>query len=180
MTKTHKSITKNKKKYLEKWTKLKCKEILFDSKCDDQDYQTSVLNKRIIGRKQLLFLIEDETKEKFGYYLNTEIQQDYQHIQRTDEKSFHFNLNKSMKYPIKILKYGNKFQLFDNNNSMLIQLGDINLKKKSDKKESFYKHRDCVSFDYKGLTVPFSFPIHYLTFEKMCFNPKRIVVLQMN
>ena len=71
---------------------MKCSEILFDSDVDDWSEDTSVFNERIIGKKQLTFLIEDEDGEIFGYYLNTEVVEDYGWKQETDSKSFHFNL----------------------------------------------------------------------------------------
>ena len=64
-------------KQLEEWTGLECGEILFDSTVDDWAMRTSVFDERIIGRKQLIFLIEDEDGEKFGYYLNTEVIEKY-------------------------------------------------------------------------------------------------------
>ena len=40
---------------------------------EDFEYGKSVFNERIIGRKQFVFLIEEEGGEKFGYYLNSEV-----------------------------------------------------------------------------------------------------------
>ena len=44
-------------KQLEEWTELKCSEIVFDSNVDNWDKNTSVLNERIIGKKQVAFVI---------------------------------------------------------------------------------------------------------------------------
>ena len=56
-------------------------------------------------------MIEDEDGEIFGYYLNTEIVEEYRWYQVTDSKSFHFNLqsknnrlNQPMKFEIKDTK----------------------------------------------------------------------------
>ena len=57
-----------------------------------------MLNEKIIGRKYLTFLIEDENGEKFGFYLNDEMTtNEYKKWIKVDNKSFHFNLNKNNK-----------------------------------------------------------------------------------
>ena len=53
-------------KQLEKWTELKCSDIVFDSNIDDWSQGLSEFDRRIIGNKQLTFLIEDEDGEIFG------------------------------------------------------------------------------------------------------------------
>ena len=75
------------------WTGLKWGETLFDSNVDNWSKDTSVLNERIIGKKQLVFIIEDDRGEIFGYYMNTEVIEKYCERQETDLKSFHFNLH---------------------------------------------------------------------------------------
>ena len=109
------SLLKEKEqKQLEEWTGLKIGEIIFDSNIDDWKQNTSVLNEQIIGKKQLLFLVEDNEGEIFGYYLNSEIFKnvEYKKWMKTDTKTFHFNLysqgrlNGSKRFDIKnINKY---------------------------------------------------------------------------
>ena len=71
-------LSANEKNQLEEWTGLKCSDIVFDSDVDNWSVRTSVFNERIIGKKQLVFLIEDKDEgEKFGYYLNTEVVEKY-------------------------------------------------------------------------------------------------------
>ena len=96
-------ITTEQHKQLEEWTGLKCTDIVFDSNVDNWSAYTSVLNDRIIGKKQLVFLIEDEDGEKFGYYLNTEVVEKYDDWIKTDYKSFEFNLvsNGRLQHPMK-------------------------------------------------------------------------------
>ena len=48
---------------LEEWTGLKCTDIIFDSNVDNWSVDTSVFNERIIGNKQMVFLIEDSKEE---------------------------------------------------------------------------------------------------------------------
>ena len=62
---------------IEEWTGLYCGEILFDSEIDNWKKNESVFDERIKGRKQLLFIIEDEYHEQFGYYLNTKVNNKY-------------------------------------------------------------------------------------------------------
>ena len=103
-------------KQLEEWTELKCCDLLFDSEIDNWLKYYSVLNERIIGKKQLVFVIENENGEIFGYYLNTEIIEEYKNHE-TDLNSFHFNLQsngrleKPMKFEIKDFTKG--YILFD-------------------------------------------------------------------
>ena len=105
-------ISDNHKKQLEEWTSLKCSDILFDSNIDNWDYKTSILNERIIRKKQLAFVIEDEDGEIFGYYCNTKVINKYDNYQQTDFKSFEFNLqsqnnrlDKPMMFKIKNLEH---------------------------------------------------------------------------
>ena len=85
-------LTPEEQKQFEEWTGLQCSDIVFDSNVDNWSKDTSVFNERIIGKKQLVFLIEDEDGEKFGYYLNTQVIEKYGKWIETDKKSFHFNL----------------------------------------------------------------------------------------
>ena len=63
-------LDENEKNQLEQWTNKKCGEVIFDSDKDNWSKDTSVFNERIIGKKQLVFLIEDSEGEKFGYELS--------------------------------------------------------------------------------------------------------------
>ena len=77
---------------IEKWTELECEEIIFDSRKDNWAKNTSVFNDKIMGKEHLLFVIEDEEGEKFGYYLNSQIVKKYDELIKIDNKSFLFNL----------------------------------------------------------------------------------------
>ena len=124
-------------KQLEEWTSLKCSEILFDSDVDNWPEEPPILNERIIGKKQLAFIIEDIDGEIFGYYCNTQIVEQYGFPgQETDNKSFHFNLQSNgrlkqpMKFEIKNLIFGG-IRLYQKSTISLIKLGDIKLAKKN-------------------------------------------------
>ena len=58
------------KRQMEEWTGLKCGEIIFDSDQDDWEEITSEFNHKILGKRQLMFVVEDSKGEKFGYYSN--------------------------------------------------------------------------------------------------------------
>ena len=177
-----KTIEYEQKKQLEEWTSLKCYDILFDSNVDDWSEDTSVFNDRIIGNKQLTFLIEDEDGEKFGYYLNTQVVEEYSWRQ-TDSKSFEFNLQsqnnrlkKPMKFEIKDLKKG-RIYLHGKSDDELIWLEDIWLIKENYKDKSF-----CVQnedrFDYHGIENALCGKEQDIL-GRMYFTPKRILVIQM-
>ena len=71
------NLTSKEKKQIEEWCELKCGEIIFDSDVENWPTNSSILNDKIIGKKQLVFIIEDDENEKFGYYLNTEIVEEF-------------------------------------------------------------------------------------------------------
>ena len=166
-------------KQLEEWTSLKCSDVLFDSDRDNWKERTSVFDSKIIGNKQLVFLIEDEDGEKFGYYLNSEIIDNYISTMKTDQKSFLFNLesngrlSEAMKFEIKD-KYKGGYKLCDKSQYWLIELGDIRLFKENNKNDSHCYQNDDI-FDYHGIDKA-------LCGKKEFYNsfiPKRIVVIQM-
>ena len=165
---------------LEQWTSLKCSEIVFDSMKHNWATETSVLNERIIGKSKLVFLIEDEDGEKFGYFEHTKIQNNIKSFVTTDEYSFHFNLqsqygrlDSSMKFEI-INKQRGGYRLYHNNQWDLIRIGDIKLFKENHKNDSVCDE-DELGFSYHSLKSSlcgksgFDHPM----------KPKRIVVIQM-
>ena len=166
---------------LEEWTSLKCSEILFDSNVDDWSYETSILNERIIGKKQLTFIVEDEDGEIFGYYSNTRVVEDYSFPQITNYKSFQFNLQSQnnrlkqpMKFEIKDLKLGGIY-LFEKSVPNLICLGNIYLYKENNK--SFCHQNDL--FEYHGIENALRGETPNKSGTANLFTPKRILVIQM-
>ena len=173
---------------LEIWTSLKCSDILFDSTVDDWMKDTSVFDDRIKGRKQLIFLIEDEDHELFGYYLNTKIKNNYnkKFYTQTDDKSFEFNLKSKnnrllqpMKFEIKKLKCG--YVMFSKSNEKLIELGNIILKKENDKQSVCYKNED--TYDNKGILNALCGKTRYqqgAEWKGEWFIPLQFIVIQMD
>ena len=166
-------------KQLEEWTELKCSNILFDSNIDDWTEDTSVLNERIIRKKQIVFLIEDEDNEIFGYYLNTKVNEEYNDRQQTDSKTFEFNLQsrknrlkQPMKFEIKNYFYSG-IELCQKTNKFLIGLGDISLRKENKKNESYCSQSESY-IDFHGIEKALCgkiYPKNFIT--------KRIIVIQM-
>ena len=175
----HKLIQENPTKQIEEWTNLFCSETIFDSDIDDWS-SSEILNKRIKGRNKLLFLIESEDDETFGYYLSTTVTSIFNKKNKTDSQSFHFNLKSNgrlagmKKFEINELEEG--YVLFRNTDLQLIQLGDIILFTKQNKNESFCRFQYDNNFNYQNIENA----ICGKTGWKNPFVPKRITVVQMN
>ena len=170
---------------LEEWTSLKCSEVLFDTNIDQWSENTSVFNEKIMGKSKISFLIETEDGYKFGYYLNTEIKEEFDDNKKfyvwteTDDKTFEFNLqsngdiSKPMKYEIKLNTQG--YRLSKNSAAYLISMGDIWLYKEN-KKHKSYCVQDKTYFYYHDVENALCGKIGY----NKPFTPKRIVVIQMS
>ena len=191
-------VKENHRKQIEEWTRMKYNGIIFNSDVDNWSIYTSVFNKRISQKKQLIFLIEDTDGNIFGYYLNTQFDDNIFHCgmsAESDSKTFHFNLQTKyyrlpgpMKFEIKdsetrgykMFDYWN-FQksggycCFSNNHESLITLGDIHLFKENDKNQS-YCNQDGKTFNYYGIENALR---GYQSRYNNKFIPKRILVIQM-
>ena len=155
---------------------MKLRNIIFNS---DEDYwnNTSTLNEIIIGKKQLVFLIEDDNGERFGYYSNNSLQEIYLSLQQADNKSFHFNLNsngrlsKPMKFEIKNLKRG--YYYYPTHISKLIDIGDITLHKHNWKQKStwlpqsdYFMYHELQNSCYEKEIHLLSFLSHFVSFKR--------------
>ena len=163
-------------KQLEQWTGLKCGEVVFDSDLNNWNKNNCDLNSKIIGRKQLVFLIEDENGEKFGYYLNTKMIRNYMKNKPADWKSFQFNIESNgrlatmEKYEIKDI-YSGGYKMNRETEEMLITLGDIVLMKKERKNKSLCYNDKKKSFDFDDEK--------YVMTGRKHFCVERLVVIQM-
>ena len=177
-------ISADEKVQLEEWTNKRCCGVVFDSDIDNWNENTSLLNEKIIGKKQLVFLIEDEDGEKFGYYLNNEIVEKYEERIPTDYQSFHFNLFSNgrlyqpMKFEIKNTVKGG-YVLYNNSYDNLISCGNMSLYKQNNKGQS-HCIQDDSNFDYKGIQKALCGKIGSWDDGNKLFTPIRIIVLQMN
>ena len=86
-------------KQIEEWTNKKVGEVVFDSNIHNWRQNTSEFDSKVFNRSNLIFVVEDESGNKFGGYVNTKIDKYYwkeygqwkgQRI--TDPKAFVFSL----------------------------------------------------------------------------------------
>ena len=184
-------------KQLEEWTGLKCNEIIFDTNIDKWDTRDRIIFNKTILKDQLIFMIEDEDGEIFGYYLNTEILNNrcFGASNIADDKSFHFNLQsknnrlgKPMKFEIKNLKRGGvtTFQTQSPrvSHKLFFKAGDIFFCPKYFKDKSFCEQNED-RFNYHGIDKALcgkgkvsDSPKDCMT-EEECFNPKSLLIIQM-
>ena len=127
-------LSNDDKKQIEEWTGLKFGETIFNSEIDNWSIGTSVFNDKILGKKQLVFLIFFEKGEKIGYYLDTKVEINSYKETETNMKSFQFNLKSNeklfqpMKFEIKDPEKGG-YCLCEKNEEELMYLGTILLTK---------------------------------------------------
>ena len=160
---------------MKEWTSLSFGSIIFDTTFHNWSKYSSELNTKVLGKKQLLFIIEEEDiGEKFGFYLHSEISWNF-HTMKPHQKSFHFNFNNCdnlLKFEIRKLKY--EYILFPNESDELIQIGDIILYKKHK-----YDQCECISihwnnFYYHDIKRTLCTSIGYGN-----FNLKRLLIIEM-
>ena len=183
-------LSDKQKHLLEEWTSLKCFEIIFNSDIDDWSQYTSEFNRKIKEKKELVFLIESEDGQKFGYFCNKTIV--FERVDESlygDNKTFVFNLEsngrleKPMKFDMEDEREGS-IVFWEDHSIYLIQLGDIFLSKKDDKDESFCidNYYQKNGFNYNKIDNALcgtskSFDDHW--YDGDTFDLKRIVVIQM-
>ena len=139
----------------------------------------SVFDDKILGRGNLIFVIEDTNGNKFGYYLSSNISSINNTI--SDEHAFLFTLKNNGR-----VTEGNGMMKFEytkkewacfiesKTSNMLIGLGDgftICLYKSQKRSDSFYKQYDEY-FNCHGTK-------DVVLGRDKEFTPKRIIVIQM-
>ena len=178
-------------KQLEEWTSLKCSEIIFDSEVDNWKKYECVLNDKIIGKRQLAFLIEEQNGELFGCYFNTVIEKNDYCICYSDEKTFLFNLkchNGRLPHPMKFERKANKhgsITLGKTTSNLLIRFGNLVLHKEDCESDSYYSNSYTECYEHHGIENALcGKSLHYnSTIYKMegeYIKIKRIIVIQMN
>ena len=75
---------------LEQWTNKKCLEVIFDSDKDNWSENTSVFGDKLMNKSNLVFVIEEENNNKFGYYFNGTVKTDGSNMKA--QGSFMFTL----------------------------------------------------------------------------------------
>ena len=153
-------FSQQEQKQLEEWTGLKCNDIIFDSNKDNCSQYISELNERILGKKQLVFLIENDDGERFGFYMNPPLIETCENWGIiADFKSFHFNLKSKnnrlpqpMKFEIKNIYYGVTVNY--KSHWQLMQIGQIEVGKFFEEEKYHYNSYTWQSdevFDYHDI-----------------------------
>ena len=165
-------IKENEIKQLEKWTELSLGDIVFDSEIDNWNQNSSMFDRRIIGKCQLLFLIEDTEGKLYGSFIYSQIKNECNNEIDTDSYSFLFSLrsNKETFNPKKMNDIYH-YILFDKNSKYLINFNqELIIGKENHSNESeWFTHKRKYNFKKKrGANESFG-----------SFIPKRITVIQM-
>ena len=163
-------LTKQHFERLEEWSGLIFDDLIFDSKNDDWKSKTT-FEEKMKGKKQFIILIETKNGEKFGCFVNNQIQK--LNTSFFDNNIFIFSINESSikKYNIKPEENGVAFKICSNKFDDLFVVGrtDICVKRSNVKSKS-----SCVqkSFDYNGER-------NVLCDNSKTFTPKRFSIYQM-
>ena len=167
-------IKKEEKRNIEKWSKLKMKEIIFDSKINNWSKHKSELNQVIMNKSNLVFLIETNENIKFGGFISSKINKINTFI--GDEKVFIFTFkdNKPMKYDIKKEKKSIAFCLWNTLNDYLFNIGNHDIDISKDNNLSSIFQNQTSSFDYKENEKALIGKTGWF-----CVEIKRILVIQM-
>ena len=153
--------------------KKQCQTILFDS-YKDQWTTPEYLNKSIIGKCNLLFIIITKDNFKIGYFLKSQIQNiDLQKRIKRKAESLHFILNSSQQNSnySQINSKSSEYCLYSHlyHSKMLITLGPIVLYCDQTQKKSFYQSIETYKFPYQSEMN-----------KKVDFEIKRLIVIEMN
>ena len=169
-------------KQLQIWTNRKCDAILFDSEKDDWNSNTSVFDKKIFGKTDLIFVVEDINGNKFGAYIHSRINQYDTWIY--DKNSFLFTLQSNQQMKNGMIKFEIQKQhmkhacyLYQQSDAALIAFGTghtIHLNKE-ERKEKCLCYQNNVSYNYHLVSNAF-IPNCLNNREK--FTPKRIIVVE--
>ena len=176
-------LTSSEQKQIEEWTSLQCSEILFDSTIHNWSIETSQFDDLIMNKSKLLFIITESSGEKFGYYLNTQINH-YMSAKvgthKTDQSSFLFNLESKGRLKqmtrFDIIDVKCPYSLYKKKSEHLITLGgyeQIKLYKKEMRTICRCNQYNKV-FDYQGIKTALCGKHH-----KNPFTMIRLCVIQM-
>ena len=94
-------LKKEQKVQIENWTKMKMKEIIFDSNIHNWEVDESEFNDLILNKQNLLFLIETDDNIKFGGFISSKINKIEDYISDENAFVFTFKDNKPMKFDIR-------------------------------------------------------------------------------
>ena len=136
-----------------------------------------------MGRNHLVFLIEDDNDELFGFYFNKQISLNAKYSE-SDDKSLYFILNSkrkssSLKFNLRTNNCLYGIHLFSKHSDKLIRLGDISLFKEDFKEKSYCRGiNGSHDGNYYGINDGLC-GIDQRNNGLLFFIPKRIFVIQM-
>ena len=169
-------ITQNEKRQINKWTKLKMKEVIFDSDINNCKSGKSDFDSRIMYYSNIIILIETINGIKFGGYISKRIVK-YGWIY--DEESFLFSFygNKNLNFPIKNNFTGNTFKYCNKKERELFKFGnnEIVIYKKGLRLDIMNWNNNYNSYKYSYG----SYELIGRTGEN-CVSIRRILVISMN
>ena len=162
--------------YIENWTRKKIISIVFDSDEDNWD-SGKEFSQYIIGKSNLLFMIDDDQNNRFGGYISSEITSSDKFINDPDAFIFSLRSNKRLSQPtqFKIKDPEDAFISITNHDRYILAFGggyDIKL---DSKKTSNYANSNPCSYDFGDHQDAL-----YGKIYPNRFTPKRWVVYQMN
>lgn len=159
---------------LQNWTKRRLKNVVFDSNIHNWDISNSEFKDKIFNKSNLIFIIENNDGNKFGYYFTRKINKCESWIPSISSFMFSLEYYHNINIPTKIQTRFpiNVFCLYHNDSYKLVTIGDICLNKKSIKTSS-YCDLDSWNFCYKGNRYLFG----ENSKDKFDINPKRILVI---
>ena len=177
-------IRKEYQKTLEYWTHKQFRSILFDSTTDDWGMATSTFNDQIVTKTNVLFYIEDEDDNIFGYYHSSSIKNKFMEWSPTNTTSFVYSLQsngkKEHKMKYELIKSNCGCEIYPSRHPMLISLAFSIVIYKKEMKENSYclQHNTYVNFHGKenalcGKVSPTGYD------DEFCFIPKRIIVIDL-
>ena len=175
-------LTNEQIKQLEQWTSKSFGKILFDSKVDNWSKETSVFHEKIMNHSHLLLIIEDEKEEIFGYYLHSEMKNEFNSYVNTTMESFLFNIQSNGRLnemkQFKMMKEGLGYHLYKPSEEYLICFGDIMLMKYEKKENCCVFQNEYSVYNYDGLKSALCGSIPN-AFGAMEFVPKRFKIVEM-
>ena len=176
------------KDYIEKWTKMKIGEKVFDSDVNKWTTENSEFGKLVFGKEHLVFVIEDSENNMFGCYIHSpincyqyKVNGEWKGSNIEDKNAFVFSLNSNGRLS-RAKKFGIieeeriwAFQIYEENYGLLFSVGDgpdICVFKENMKDKSYCKQ---WSFDYEENDIV----LVGKDGKENCFIPTRIRVFQM-
>jgi hypothetical protein len=176
---------------LEEWSHLKCDKVLFDSDCDAWSVKKSVFRKNVLNKSKISIIIEDETGNIFGCYIDKMIdinKQQWGVVKISDQHAFIFNLQSNGRHPapikfdIKKEECDRAFYMYPDSDYRLFYCGnaDILIFKENEKSWSCCWQNENSRFDYRGVENALVQNPYDDCNNGKDFTPKRIIVIQMN